>query len=101
MKQIFLVGFDSNEFLNEISQLIDNKFSQIVNKPLTQNEPKFISRKEVAELLKITLPTLNVWTKSGILTSYRVGKRILYKSEEVEQSIIKRDFLNRRSNNVA
>jgi len=42
---------------------------------------------QVAKLLRISLPTLNEWSKQGIVQSYRIGSRILYKKEEIETSI--------------
>lgn len=47
----------------------------------------YLNRFEVADILKISLPTLNNWSKSGILQSYRIGNRILYKADEIEQAI--------------
>lgn len=48
---------------------------------------KFLTRGEVAELLKITLPTLHDWTKKGLLKAYRIGNRIRYKEAEVMATI--------------
>ena len=48
---------------------------------------EWLTRKEVAEMLKISLVTLNEWTKKGVLTSYRIGNRVRYKSHEVEESL--------------
>ncbi len=48
-----------------------------------------MSRVEVAKMLKISLPTLNEYTKFGWLTSYKIAKRVLYRSDEVEASIHK------------
>lgn len=48
---------------------------------------KFLTRSEVARLLKITLPTLHDWTKKGLLKAYRIGNRIRYKEVEVMATI--------------
>lgn len=48
---------------------------------------KFLTRIEVAKLLKITLPTLHDWTKKGLLKAYRIGNRIRYKETEVIETI--------------
>lgn len=48
---------------------------------------KFLTRGDVAELLKITLPTLHDWTKKGLLKAYRIGNRIRYKEAEVMATI--------------
>lgn len=49
---------------------------------------KIFTHKEVSTLLKITLPTLQEWTKLGLLPSYPVSFRRLYKSNEVDQAIL-------------
>lgn len=48
---------------------------------------RFLTRGEVARLLKITLPTLHDWTKKGLLKAYRIGNRIRYKEAEVMATI--------------
>ena len=93
MNQILLNGITVNELIDKIGEVIENKIGQRVIPPATQNQSKNLSRKEVACLLKISLPTLNEWTKAGILKSYRVGSRVLYKLQEVEGSLKKREFL--------
>jgi excisionase family DNA binding protein len=88
MDQILLNGISLNELLEKISQLIDTKIEQVLNHT-AKNHSKFISRAEVAELLKITLPTLNEWSKLGWLKSYKMGNRVLYKAKEVEEAFCK------------
>lgn len=83
MNQILLNGINLNELLEKIGQLIDKKVVKI-QQPTEKNHSQFISRVEVAQILKISLPTLNEWTKLGWLTSYKMGNRVLYKADEVE-----------------
>lgn len=49
---------------------------------------QILTRKETAELLSISLPTLHSWTMSGKIKAYGIGGRVYYKLEEVEQSLI-------------
>lgn len=49
--------------------------------------PSYLTRKEVAAILKISLPTLNQLTKTGVLVAYRIGGRVLYKEQEVAGSL--------------
>lgn len=86
--EILLNGVKLNELLERIGQIIETKM-RLYNQPLTKNQSSFISRSEVASLLKISLPTLNEWTKLGWLLSYKMGNRVLYKAEEVELAICK------------
>ncbi len=88
MNQILLQGINLNELLEKIAQLIDSKIGN-VHQLNEQKQSKFISRTEVASLLKISLPTLNEWTKLGRLLSYKMGNRVLYNAQEVEQALCK------------
>lgn len=47
----------------------------------------YITRKNTAELLHISLPTLNELTKSGILKGYRLQGRVLYKIAEIDNAL--------------
>jgi len=49
----------------------------------------YLSRKEVKELLKISFPTLWRWTKENKLQSYYIGGKVLYKTDEVHNSLTK------------
>jgi excisionase family DNA binding protein len=85
MGQILFTGVTVNDLLLQIGQLIDAKISVI---PVNENKQSdYLSRKEVAKLLKITLPTLHDWTKLGYLKSYKIGTRVLYKQCEVIETL--------------
>ena len=72
----------------------DIQFIKSEIKDLKKNfQPKepieYLTRGEVAELLKIDLSSVHNWTKKGILTSYQIGGRVYYKRAEIENSIVK------------
>jgi excisionase family DNA binding protein len=46
-----------------------------------------MSREEAAKYLKVSLPTLNSWTKSGDIKAYRKKGRVYYKQHEIEESL--------------
>lgn len=50
---------------------------------------RFLTRKEAAELLKVSLPTLHRWTKLRKITAHGIGNKVLYKLSELEESLIK------------
>ena len=50
--------------------------------------PDYLTRKEVAAILKVSLVTLSDWNKKGILKPYRLGNLIRYKSSELESALI-------------
>jgi excisionase family DNA binding protein len=87
-QEILLVGVRLDELLNKIGIVIEAKLSK--NDPfIVELDPstKYLTRAEVAKLLKITLPTLHQWTKLKMLQSYKIGNRVLYKVEEVEKAL--------------
>lgn len=49
----------------------------------------YMTRSEVASMLKIDLSTVHNWSKSGKLKPYGIGNRVYFKREEVEGSIKK------------
>lgn len=73
------------ELLEKIEQIIDRRLEML--KPQKAGTTEYITRKEVAEILKVTLPTLHDWTKLGWLKSYKIGTRVLYKRSEVDEAI--------------
>ncbi|WP_200974839.1 helix-turn-helix domain-containing protein [Echinicola sp. 20G] len=72
----------------ELNQLINEAVSSAVRKiPLQQTIPpneKFLSRKEAAEKLRISLVTLNDYSKRGLVKSFLIGGRVLYKDKDLE-----------------
>jgi len=47
----------------------------------------YLTRREVCNMLHVTLATLHAWTKEGKLRPYRIGNRILYKEVEVVAAV--------------
>lgn len=80
------------ELPNNLLIDIQNIKNELVNlresfQPITPTE--FLTRQEVAKLLKIDLSSVHNWTKKKILQSYQIGGRVYYKRSEVENAIIK------------
>ena len=75
----------------QITSLFEGLQNQISD--LKQNfEPKipteYLTRSEVAEMLKCDLSTIHNWTKKGKLIPYGIGNRVYYKRHEVEAVLI-------------
>jgi len=73
------------ELKNEISQEVLNRVIPLiesVSKPQSQTE--FLTRKEAAKLLGVSLVTIADWTKTGKIKGYRIASRIRYKRHELE-----------------
>ena len=89
MKEKFLVtNYDRDELISMIREVFKeelNGYLKQLGKDSDSN--KLLSRKEVAELLRISLPTLNNYKKSGILKCHRIGNRVLFKKGEVMEAL--------------
>ena len=92
---IILQGLTADQFFTKLDEIIKNRVEITLKEALKEGSKKktqYISRKEVCEIVKISLPTLHQWTKDGLLISYKIGNRVLFKSDEVDESLTKRKF---------
>jgi len=85
--EILLNGVNISILFEKLEKIEKLLGSYLENQPSNKIIPDFISRSEAAKLLKITLPTLNEWTKLGRLKSYKIGNRVLYKLDEVIEAV--------------
>ena len=76
-----------NGFKTELKELVLNF------QPTKQ--PEYLTRKEVARILKVSLVTLSDWNKKGVLKPYRLGNLIRYKRVELDQALISINSKNR------
>lgn len=85
--QHILLSFSKQEF----EQIIRNCIKAELQNGITQSPapPKagFISRKEVVRILGISIVTLGDYCKRGMIPSYRIGCRVLFKEHEVIASV--------------
>lgn len=86
MREIVLNAINEDDLRQIIKEVLsENKESQTAKK---NPDTTYLNRFEVADYLKISLPTLNNWTKKGIVQSYRIGNRVLYRKNEIESAVI-------------
>ncbi len=75
-----------NRLFKEIAELRnilrDSSTSQT---PTITPDGELLTRQQVADRLKVSLPTLNELTKNGKIKAYRIGNRVRYKDAEVNQ----------------
>lgn len=60
---------------------------QLEFEPKIPNE--YLTRQEVAEMLKCDLSTVHNWTTRGILTKYCISNRTYYKRSDIEAALVK------------
>jgi len=73
-----------DELIESVRRVIKQEIADL---NLGRTAPKYLTRREVADLLKISLPTLNDYTRSGRIKGHRIGSRVLYSEEEVTKAV--------------
>lgn len=92
MKRLEIEGVDL-ETLEVLLNKIVGKHLEELKKEYQPKEPtEFLTRNEVAALLKIDISSVTNWTRSGKLQVYSLGGRRYYKRNEVEAALIKVKF---------
>lgn len=52
-----------------------------------KDHTELLTRKETAKVFGISLPTLNEYTKTGLIIGYRIGSRVRYKKGEILEAL--------------
>jgi len=75
------------EFKESIIKDVRKELSKLQLNPKPIPEEVYLTRKELADIFKVTLPTISDWSKKGILKPYRLGNLVRFKKSEVEQAL--------------
>ena len=87
-KDFILTPISMEEMNTKFSEIVLEHLSPLINSLTpTQPETQLLTRKEVAKLYGVSLPTILDWTKTGKLIGYRIASRVRYKRSEVEKSL--------------
>lgn len=84
--QVF--GITPSELKQDIINDVRAELKTIAQNFQPIKPPEYLTRKEVADILKVSLVTLTDWNKKGILKPYRLGNLIRYKTNEIDQALI-------------
>jgi len=92
MSKIIQIEIENAEdFTNKIiSGVVEQIKNLAFNNQKEENPDNLLSREQTAKLLNISLVTLWSITKDKIVPSYKIGRKVLYKREEVLNSINQR-----------
>lgn len=87
--EIILNGISLDQLQDSFRTIVQTEVQKIVSNLTTPPEPApdLITRKETKSILGISYPTLNEWTKNGIIPAHRIGTRIRYNRAEIYASL--------------
>ena len=88
MQDLVLSPIPVEQLKLELSETVKQQMQAFFAIIQPTKEPiEYLTRKQAAQLLSISLPTLNEWQKQGIVQGYRIASSIRYKRTELESSL--------------
>jgi len=78
----------SPEELAKLFQNLQNQILELKQDLIPQKKTEYITRLELAEMLKCDISTIHNWTTKGKLIPYGIGNRVYYKMHEVEAALV-------------
>ena len=88
MQSSILIQITPEQLTELINSSIKTHLSEALA-PLSHTQTALLSKKEVTQLLGITLNTLDVHIKKGTIPAYGLGSRLMFKKDEVLASLTK------------
>ena len=90
MSTLFLQGISIQQLETLIEQTVRRclEGTQLTEHITPPEENNYCTRKETAKLLGISLVTLHKWSVEGLIPSYRIGSRIRYKKDEINNALV-------------
>ena len=88
MQQIQFIGTTPNALIDLIDDTVKKRIEELKKNFQPKKPTEFLTRNDVAEMLKIDISSVHNWTKKGILKAYQISGRVYYKRVEVENSIV-------------
>ena len=82
-----LIQITEEKLTETILIAIKKELEELKNNFQPQQPPKWISRKETADMLGVSFTTLYSWHKKNVLTAYSIGNRVYYKLDEVNNAL--------------
>lgn len=82
-------------FIAEVKRLFKDELKEVLKEALRELDLERVSelgqpsnvvlldRKSAAKMLAISLPTLDYYTKQGVITGRRIGRKVLYREDEL------------------
>jgi len=76
-----------DELIHNILQGVEKKLNEFEKKFQPKEPTQWLTKKEVAAILSVSLVTIDSWGKKGVLSPFRVGNMIRFDRKQVEQSL--------------
>jgi excisionase family DNA binding protein len=88
MSEITIIQASSKQIEDAIIKRFQIEIEKLKEHFKPKEPDEFMTRKEVAILLKCDLSTVHNWTVKGKLKPYGIGNRVYFKRNEILESLI-------------
>lgn len=86
MTSAILLQMTEKDLRSILADTIKEHIQKIESSPEKFQEVEFLTRKEAASLLSISLPTLSKLVKQGLITSRKLGSVIRFEKSHLEKA---------------
>lgn len=86
-KKVILTQIEIDQLKALIQEAIRSEVSQFKRLEVESSSEEFLTKKEVTELLKISISTLNSWVKEGVIPASRIGTRVRFSKKQIISSM--------------
>ena len=85
-----LTSYEPLEFRNLIAECVAETVRLEISRLYSNPEPQkqILTRQETAEILNISLPTLHEYTKRGVIKANRLGHKVRYRFEDIQNALL-------------
>ena len=85
---IQLHELDPEEFKKEILDGVKTQITELAERINSDSSDEWISRKQAAEMLDVSLVTIASWCNKGILHPYKIGNRVRFRKKDIEKTLL-------------
>jgi len=85
MNTIQIENLSKEEFRELLQETVEAEIKK--NQPEDPSGQDYLTRKQTAQMLGISLPTLHEWTLSGRIKAYRISRLVRYKRSDIHAAL--------------
>ena len=71
----------------QLKQLVRETISEVLDRTPQPTQQEYFTREEASELLKVSLVTIDKYSKQGLIRSHRIGGRVLFHAEDIRSAL--------------
>lgn len=87
MNTTMLHGISPDELTEKILNGVKIQMEQFKKDIETPEKNEFMTRQETADFLKVSLFTIHLWVKKGIILPLKMGNRTYFERKEIEKKL--------------